>query len=558
MTEVISRYRENILARRQRRADGRNRKAFKDSSRLAHLYTAGFFVLMMGMAAAFHTDFFAKAGDISVWWNEKSWQAVSAVINTACSLIIMQAMLRCTSRETLRRNSRVLLCLMLPLAEILGICLIVFATTRIMPNPASEKLAYIVPTLYPFSVAPTLGSLLFGAPAGIAVGIGTALLLTLFPYMPGAQGGIPCVPAYILVLMGMLAAVVMPYFTRRCHNHRTLLLRLFAGQAILIAPLVFLWTQRLVGSGVWQSMPIVGGQLFGLLFNSIFYTAVISALLPFFEHLFARCSDIRLNAFADLSHPLLKRLAMEAPGTYSHSMSIAQLAENAAEAIRANPLLARVGSYYHDIGKLAKPEMFIENTTPELNPHTNLSPSTSANWIRAHIKDGVTLASKYHLPPKVIDIIWAHHGTTVIAYFLKKARDAAEAQNKALPPGAPRIIVDESQFRYNSPTLPNTREAAIIMFADSIEAAARSLGEITPAKLNNLVNRICDGKIQDGQLVDAPLTFEELEKIKKSFIASLQTIYHARIRYPDEKSAAPAPDAGGTQPAPDATPAPAH
>jgi len=258
-------------------------------------------------------------------------------------------------------------------------------------------------------------------------------------------------------------------------------------------------------------------------------------LLPILEHLFAATSNIRLNEFTDLGNPLLQRLSLEAPGTYHHCIVVATLAAAAADRIAANSLLARVGAYFHDIGKLTKPSFYSENIGADrLNPHEGLSPNMSAVIIAAHVKEGIGMSIHYNLPPPIYDIIREHHGTSVMSWFLHKAKEEAKGKTKNGDDKSSQPLVDESQFRYPGPR-PTTKEAAIVMLADSVEAASRSLDRPTRTNIENMVENIVNGKIKDEQLNSSPLTFLDVVSIKRSFANSLTNILHARVAYPKEE-----------------------
>jgi len=256
--------------------------------------------------------------------------------------------------------------------------------------------------------------------------------------------------------------------------------------------------------------------------SGIFSSFVAMTLIPLLETVFNCTTDVKLLELSNLNHPLLKEMIVRAPGTYHHSLVVGSMVESAAEEIGANPLLAKVMSYYHDIGKTEHAAYFIENQKPGLNPHDHLSPHMSKTILIAHVKDGVELGMKYKLGKPIIDGIVQHHGTTLIAFFYNRA---LEAQDEEID------HVSEDEFRYPGPK-PQFREAALIMLADSIEAAARSLDEPTPVRLQNIVKNIIQRKFMDGQLDECNLTLKELTLIEDAFIRVLLGIYHQRIDYP--------------------------
>ncbi|MDR1952510.1 MAG: HDIG domain-containing protein [Elusimicrobiota bacterium] len=258
---------------------------------------------------------------------------------------------------------------------------------------------------------------------------------------------------------------------------------------------------------------------YGLL-NGLFMIIILLVILPIFERIFSRTTNIKLIELADFNNHLLKRLMLEAPGTYHHSILTASIAEQAAEAIGENPILARVASYYHDIGKLNNPEYFIENQGTTVNPHNDLSPAMSTLILTSHIKDGAALAKQYNLDNDIISCIVQHHGTTVMSSFYNKARSVNGGEEE----------LNSNDFRYPGPK-PQSKIAAIIMIADSCEAACRTIDEPTDAKISEMVNRVVDLKMKDEQFSECPITFKELELVKESLMSALLRMYHSRIKY---------------------------
>ena len=256
---------------------------------------------------------------------------------------------------------------------------------------------------------------------------------------------------------------------------------------------------------------------------------LMTGLLPFAERVFDVQTDLSLLELSDMSHPLLRQLAQRAPGTYNHSISVAALAESAAESIGANGLLVRVGACFHDIGKMFKPNYFVENQSPGANRHDTLQPAMSTLVIIAHVKDGADLARQHRLPTPVVDFIEQHHGTTLVEYFYRLATKKSE-----LDPHGEEI--SETSFRYPGPK-PQTQEAAVLMMADAVESASRALVEPTASRLQNLVEQIAMKKLLDGQFDECGLTLQQLDTIKRSLIKSLTAIYHGRIKYPGQQNA---------------------
>jgi hypothetical protein len=259
--------------------------------------------------------------------------------------------------------------------------------------------------------------------------------------------------------------------------------------------------------------------------SGIISFVVVLSTLPIFEYLFKVVTNISLLELSDFNHPLLKKMILEAPGTYQHSLVVGNLAEAAAEAIGINSLLARVGAYYHDIGKIGKSEYFSENQMFASSKHDNLQPSISRLVIINHVKEGIELAHKYKLNPVVEEFIGQHHGTSLMYYFYRRALEDAEVQED--------VEVDEEGYRYPGPK-PQRKEVAVVLLADSVEAASRSLAEPTPERITELVHKIINNKFIDGQLDLCELTLVDLHKIASTFIRILSAIYHSRIQYPEE------------------------
>ncbi len=256
---------------------------------------------------------------------------------------------------------------------------------------------------------------------------------------------------------------------------------------------------------------------------------LITGLLPFVERLFDVQTDISLLELGDAAHPLLQELARRAPGTYNHSLNVASLAEVAAEAIGANGLLCRVGAYFHDIGKMLKPQYFIENQGGAGNRHHSLLPAMSTLVIIAHVKDGADLARQHHLPRSIVDFIEQHHGTTLVEYFYRQEQDRAECDPDAMD-------VDESSFRYPGPR-PQTKETAVIMLADAAESALRALNDPAPARIEGIVREICMKRLLDDQFSDCGITLAELHIVQDTLVKSLTAVYHGRVKYPDQQTA---------------------
>jgi putative nucleotidyltransferase with HDIG domain len=317
----------------------------------------------------------------------------------------------------------------------------------------------------------------------------------------------------IIVFMGSLTGAYM------IRDARTRGKVLFAG---LLAGMVQAFGYFLVHPVFSKELFIDGLEPFFI--NGLLSAALVLATLKIFESLFGELTNFSLLELSDsLTQPLLKRLAFEAPGTYHHSLILSNLAGAAADAIDANALLVRVGAYYHDIGKLVNPEYFTENQMMADNKHDELEPSMSRLVILNHIKEGVEIASKNKLSPKLIDFIQQHHGTSLIYYFYQKALVGDDTGS-----------VSEENYRYPGPK-PQTKETAIVMLADSVEGATRALDEHTPMRISEMVRKVINNKFIDGQLDECSLTLREIETICGVFSRELSAMYHVRVKYPNAK-----------------------
>ncbi len=363
--------------------------------------------------------------------------------------------------------------------------------------------------------------LLFGQVLAIAfdrqlalLGAGTAALVIVL----GTGQGI----GSLCILWGVTAAAVLQLASIRSRS-KLIYVGMFAAIVAFLLTLVV---------GCLASQPF-SLDLLALAGRNALWTAavgfVMQGLLPFVERLFGVLTDMSLLHLGDVSHPLLQELVRRAPSTYNHSITVGAMAEAAADAIGARGLLARVGAYFHDIGKMLKPNYFIENQPPNENRHESLVPQMSTLVIVAHIKDGADLARQHKLPGPIIDFIEQHHGTTLVEYFYGRASE--QKQND--PDGGE---VEESSFRYPGPK-PQTKETAVLMLADASESACRSLVEPGPARIESLVREIAERKLEDGQFDESGLTLRELRTVEDSMIKSLIANYHGRIKYPDQKPA---------------------
>ena len=327
----------------------------------------------------------------------------------------------------------------------------------------------------------------------------------------GIQSGLSFITTLLALLGGVAGAVSVRGITSR---RGQLLSIIYITAAYLVGILAIDYGMR--GEDITRIAKAAGCSVG----NAFFSTVVIMGLLPLFEYVFKITSNFTLLELNDLNRPLLKRMAIEAPGTYHHSIILGNLAEAAAASIGANPIYARVASYYHDIGKLKKPQYFIENQTGKSNPHNKLSPKMSSLIISNHVKEGIELARKGRLPECIIDVIGQHHGNSPISFFFTKEKE----QN-------PNTTLDEQDFCYPGPR-PTSKEAAIIMLADAVESASRVLSEPTPSRIKGLIKEVIDDKLHKGQLDKADLTLKDLNLIAEEFLTILIGVHHQRIEYP--------------------------
>lgn len=290
---------------------------------------------------------------------------------------------------------------------------------------------------------------------------------------------------------------------------------------VLVSYGIVLLGFTLARTGAWN---VLGANMLNIMVNIFFISILTYPLIYLFEKLFKLTTDVTLYELNDNNNPILKSLMLRAPGSFQHSIQVANLTEAAANAIHANSLLARVGALYHDIGKMEKPQYFVENQVPGLNEHDKLTPSMSAKVIKEHVKAGVKIAQEENLPPAIVKFIETHHGDSLIKYFYDKALKQSEDEKS----------VHEDFFRYDGP-LPDTKESGILLLADCVEAASRSITDPSYKKLENLVDRLVDERVNEGQLKECPLTFRDLSLIKTAFLQILAAMYHGRIKYPGQE-----------------------
>jgi cyclic-di-AMP phosphodiesterase PgpH len=357
----------------------------------------------------------------------------------------------------------------------------------------------------PFALVPMLAALLFNDRViTLLITIAGAVTISRFSADPHSIG--------VLFLISGLVSGILVFGARRRNTV------INSGIAVgVVQALSFFFIEHLS-----LASP---ERYFYLVINGIASAVIVLGVLPIFEYLFGKITNIELLELADFNNPILNRLMLEAPGTYHHSLIVGNLSEAACKAIGANSLLARIGAYYHDIGKLQKPEYFTENQDMKSNVHEALAPNMSKLVIMNHIKEGLVLAKKYHLNPRIVDFIEQHHGKSLVYFFYRRALEDAGVQAE----------ITEEGFRYPGPK-PSSKETAVVLLADSVEAATRTLKEPTAAHIEETVHKIINNKFIDGQLDECELTLKDLEIISTVFGHILGGIYHSRVNYPEARS----------------------
>lgn len=365
----------------------------------------------------------------------------------------------------------------------------------------------IQPFLIPFAFIPMITTLLVDRNISLIINGFNCVFI-------GCAVGFNAEITLLTIVNGILGSIIL----RKMQQRNDIL---YCSLYIAVINVIFTFSLGLVLS---DNIEEVARKTFFTLAGSIISGVLTIGFLPFFESTFDIVTTIKLLELSNPNNPLLKKLLMEAPGTYHHSILVGNLSEVAAEEVGGNPVLARVASYYHDVGKIKRPYFFKENQIGNDNPHNKISPNLSTLIITSHIKDGEELAKDYKIPSVIQDVIKQHHGTTLVKYFYLTAKNSSENPDE----------VNEENFRYPGPK-PQTKEAAIIMLADSTEAAVRSISEPTKGKIEEMVNNIVKARLNEGQLDECDLTLKEIEKIKKTFVKVLMGIYHQRIEYPTDK-----------------------
>jgi len=468
-------------------------------------------------------------------YSDTSQKGLEKVLIATLIFLTALAQLWINHPKTFERNSRLLL--------VFGVCLLHLSFIKLVLAAADDTVSSGSGTFsalermdmwrlaVPYSFAPLLLSVLLGRNHGIFA----AIYVSLWGSM--VCGGNEARFLVMSLISGFIAVFLTLEVRRRSQLIRA---GVFVGIATWLLAMLFgmipLFQLAAMGTMNWR---LIGWESLIAVSSGVITAFLVSGALPIFESAARITTNVSWLELQDLNHPLLKRMMIEAPGTYQHSLVVAGLAEAACEAITANPTMARVCAYFHDIGKLVKPEYFTENMRHGRNPHDDLAPTMSALIIIAHVKEGVDLALQHALNQEIIDVIQQHHGTSLVYYFYRRAQqqqEDARAGGKIMNIREDDIPeVREESFRYSGPR-PQTREGAVISLADSIESAARSLERVTPQKIDQLITDMVQRRVLDGQLKECDLTMCELEQVAESFRNTLQSMLHSRIAYPEEKT----------------------
>jgi len=429
---------------------------------------------------------------------EGNWQETIAFIARMMllvSILLIAALYLYSFRKKIFANNKMLFMISL-------ILLLEFGMAATITGPLNWH-TFIIPT----TIASMLLAILVDSGISFVATVVVALVLG------GIQGG-----GYDVSLMTLVSGMVAIFSV---HKMRT---RNQVFKAIVYIAIAYLWVIITLTALRYDSM-LEAIKIFGyfLLPNAVLSPFITFMVLGVFEKLFDITTDVTLLELSDMNHPLLKRLSLEAPGTFHHSMVVGSLAESAAKAIGANSLLARVGSYYHDVGKMEKPEYFVENQMDADNRHTQLAPSMSSLILTSHVKNGIEMAAESGIPKLIRDFIPEHHGTSIMKYF----------HNKALENAGDSVVI-EADFRYQGPK-PQSKETGIVMLCDTVEAATRSLKNPTPNKMRAFVEDLVDQRFRDGELDECDLTLRDLKQIIDAFMPVLFGVFQHRIEYPDQE-----------------------
>lgn len=509
-------------------SSGKKRRVYSENLMVQTLENSIWLKLVLYLAFAVLTALLAlRTCEGTVFYTSPLQGALYAFVIAATAIVFFQFSID----KAHRRNSRLLLVFGGLLVHLTLIrAAIHLGTSDIIPG---SYLYFIIP----YALAPMLHGILLGRGLGSFSAVFVTIIGCLF--VPSAD-----ITSYmILSLVAGLVSVLLAHDVRR--RIQLLQTGIYVGLLIILLSMItgHLSIGPVFGANTIDNLKLLGFGTLSAFCIAVFTALLISGLLPIFEGMFNLTTDISWFELSDLNHKLLRRMQLEAPGTFHHSLVVASLAEAAAEKIGANAPMCRVCAYFHDIGKLAKPHYFIENQYEGgENPHDSLTPTMSALIIIAHVKDGIDLAIKHKLNPRIIDAIQEHHGDSMVAYFYRRAQEQKKIELQKVdrklenPEDLPKV--EEKNFRYPGPR-PSTRESAIIALADTVESASRTLTKPTPARIRALIDDLTRAKLHDGQLDNCPLTVNELALVKSSFATTLRSMMHSRISYPKDDSGPP-------------------
>jgi cyclic-di-AMP phosphodiesterase PgpH len=526
----------NVSKTRTEKTKQRQKKAGKTRAGKTSIFDSPVMGLLIAFVLWIALMFGLRMPDIMRFWSDPKFllPLISDAVFSLAGLFAAGVFLRRVRPEYIARNSRIIL---MGLAALLTVALAVALQHAARQFDIFPKC--IVRFLMPVALAPLLVTLLLGSRAALVTGLWTALVLSLH-----MDRSLP------VLIQGTLATAVAMLMVRKVRK-RAMVIR--AGAVIGLSQIICVFGSTALDWTTPDIMTVLHQAASGLI-SGVLSAVLVLLILPLFEHIFAITTDISLLEFSDLGHPLLQRLAIEAPGTYHHSLVVANIAQAAADSIGVNSLEARVCAYFHDIGKLTKPGFFTENIHMQSNPHDDLPPSMSTLVITSHVKEGLSLAYLHKLPKPVIRIIREHHGTSMVSYFHHKAKTQLEFEMGAegARPGDNRI--DEGAFRYPGPR-PTTAVSAIICLADAVEAASRSMEKPTPGHIEGLINDIVRNRLDDGQLDDCDLRLCDLMQVKRAFVFTLTTMLHGRVPYPKDEDSSKQSAKDGPRGEPAAEPA---
>jgi len=427
------------------------------------------------------------------------WRAITGnALLVALLMVVVLFYLYQQNRE-IYKNAGVLYLLGIIVLVVLGVAKGILAIELTRSPQFGSLLGYMVP----IGAAGMLVAILIDSRLGVLI---VSLISFLLALMTGGVN---------FGLVGLVGGITGVYSVSKLSQRGDLARAGFYTSAATVTAIIIMGVINNTSPALVMSSALILG-----ITNGILSSILTNGSLPYLENAFGITSSVRLLELSHPSSPLLKKLLIEAPGTYHHSILVGNLAESAAEMVGGDSLMVRVGAYYHDIGKIKRPYFFIENQLSSDNPHDKIAPSLSTLILTSHIRDGLDLAREFKLPQAIVNIVEQHHGSSLVTYFYHKARENGGSN------------INEDEFRYEGPK-PQTKEAAIVMLADSVEAAVRSMQNRTHGRVEALVRKILRDKLLDGQLDECDLTFKDLEKIAESFLRVLGGIFHSRVEYPD-------------------------